>query len=295
MNIGENFKNFCNNLIIEEETKSTISDRYEKITQRLNKDFWNIDSTTENSLYVGSYGRRTAVRGFSDLDIIFKLPLILYFKYNNYAYNGQSALLQAVKISLQKRYPTTHLKGDGQVVSIKFTDKIEFEIVPAFEKNGGFEYPDSNDGGKWRFTNPKPEIKTIKDNHALTNCNLINLCRMTRVWRNEWNVPMGGLLIDTLANQFLINWEYKNRSYFYYDWMARDFFLYLSNQNTQQYYWKALGSGQHISRKGVFEDKAKRCYNLALYAIKCDSEKLYVLANKTWREIYGTAYSNESN
>jgi len=294
MNIGEKFNILCNNLTVEQKTRSTISDRYQLITQRLNTDFWSIDSKISNSLYVGSYGRGTAVRGFSDLDIIFKMPYQIYVKYNNYTYNGQSALLQAVKLSLQKTYHSTHLRGDGQVVSIRFTDEIEFEILPAFEKvDHSFLYPDSNNGGKWKSTNPAPEIKTIKVNNELTNYNLINLCRMTRAWRNKWDVPMGGLLIDTLANQFLMQWEYKHKSYFYYDFMVRDFFLYLSVQIPQKLYWKAIGSGQNVYRKGCFEKKAKQCYNLAVEAIECESQKYYYTANLKWREIYGSTYPNQ--
>ena len=94
MNIEGKFRTFCENLTVEQSTRYTISSRYKTITQRLNKEFWSNDSITQNSLYVGSYGRNTAVRGFSDLDILFCLPLDVYKKYNKYIYNGQSALLQ---------------------------------------------------------------------------------------------------------------------------------------------------------------------------------------------------------
>lgn len=293
MAIAEKFNIFCNHLTVDLETRIAISDRYKRIVQRLNKDFWKIDSDLKNSFYVGSYGRRTAVRGFSDLDIIFILPNNLYSQYTSYLYNGQSALLQAVKVSLQKTYPTTNIGGDGQVVVIEFTDGIKFEVVPTFEKtDGSYYYPDSNNGGSWKTTNPRPEIETIKQNNQFTKDNLINLCRMTRAWRNYWNVPMGGLLIDTLANSFLINWSYKDKSFLYYDWMARDFFFYLSNQNLEQNYWLAVGSSQYIYRKGKFEYKAKQCYNLTLEAIQYESNNLNSSAIKKWREIYGTAYPN---
>lgn len=293
MSIANKFSQFCENLRVPIVTRSSISNRYEVITQRLNCDFWESESKTLHSLYVGSYGRRTAVRGFSDLDILFKLPYEIYKKYNNYQYNGQSALLQSVKQSLKKTYSTTNISGDGQVIVITFYDGITFEIVPCFLNNdNSFTYPDSNNGGSWKVTNPIPEINTIKENNKLTNKNLLRLCRMTRAWRNKWNVPMGGLLIDTFANNFLINWKYKDQSYIYYDWMSRDFFLYLSSQNSQQNYWLAVGSKQYIYRKGNFEYKAKQCYNLALEAIKYGAKNMEHSATLKWREIYGTAYPN---
>lgn len=291
MSVSSQFKSFCSSLNVSQITRSHISDRYERITQRLNYDFWNIDSNKCHSLYVGSYGRGTATKGFSDLDVIFILPYHLYVKYDNYTFNGQSSLLQAVKNSLKKTYSNTDVGGDGQVVVIQFSDDMRFEVVPAFEKkDNSFTYPDSNNGGKWKVTNPKPEIQTLKNDNQLTNGNLINLCKMARSWKKEWNVPMGGLLIDTLAHKFLMNWEYKNESYIYYDWMSRDFFKYLSNQNSDQQYWFAVGSNQYIHRKGNFEGKAKKCYQLALDAIEYESKDMNYSATHKWREIYGTAY-----
>lgn len=289
MSITTQFNQFCENLRVLKDTRDSISYRYKRITKRLNLDFWDSESETSHSLYVGSYGRRTAVKGFSDLDILFTLPYAIYEKYNNYETNGQSALLQSVKRSLQTTYSTTDISGDGQVIVIKFDDGIRFEIVPCFlNENNSFTYPDSNNGGQWKVTNPNPEIKTIKDNNNLVNGNLIRLCRMARAWRNKWDAPMGGLLIDTLANSFLINWEYKDKSYTYYDWMSRDFFKYLSEQNKEQQYWRAVGSLQYIERKGNFESKAKKCYQLALDAIQSESNES--TAALKWREIYGTNY-----
>jgi hypothetical protein len=200
-------------------------------------------------------------------------------------------LLQAVKNSIKNRYHATDISGDGQVVVVSFSDGRRFEVVPAFENtNSSFTYPDSNGGGKWKITNPRPEIASIKNNNILTKGNLVNLCRMTRAWKKYWDVPIGGLLIDTLACKFLINWTDKEKSYVYYDWMVRDFFEYLANQNPQQEYWLAVGSNQFIWRKGLFEYKAKVCLNLSLEAIEYECKQKNWSDNKKWREIYGTAF-----
>ena len=230
MGVGEDFKLFCDNLTVN--NRSDISYRYEEITQRLNTDFWLSNSRTNHSLYVGYYGRGTARRGFSDLDMIFISPPDLYKRYNNYTYNGQSVLLQTVKNSIKNRYPLTDVRGDGQVVVVPFSDGMRFEVVPAFKNlDSSFTYPDSNGGGKWKITNPRPEIASIKKNNILTKGNLVNLCRMTRAWKKYGDVPIGGLLIDTLACKFLRSWADKEKSYYYYDWMVREFFEYLAKQN----------------------------------------------------------------
>ena len=54
--------------IISSEQRKTISDRYKRITKAINREFWNTDSDTAHSFYVGSYGRGTAV-DTSDIDM----------------------------------------------------------------------------------------------------------------------------------------------------------------------------------------------------------------------------------
>lgn len=293
MGLGDWFSTLCSNIRVQD--GGTIASRYKAITCRLNTDFWNTTSETSHSLYVGSYGRNTAIDGFSDLDMVFELPSDLYFKYDEYTGNGQSALLQAVRNSIQKTYSTSSLGADGQVVVISFTDGITFEVVPVFNnKAGSYTYPDSNDGGKWRTTNPRPEIEAIRSRNTVCNGNLMPLCRMMRAWKRKWEVPIGGLLIDTLAYQFIDGWQYKDRSYLYYDWMCRDIFRFMADQDKDKEYWKAPGSGQYVYGKGLFQWKATRCYNISLEAIEHESAepKREWSAKQKWREIFGTLFPN---
>lgn len=248
MALADWFQTFCYNLQVQE--GAVISNRYRSITRRLNTDFWTTTSETSHSLYAGSYGRNTAIAGFSDLDMIFQLPYAEYSKYDAYQGNGQSALLQAVKKSIEKTYSITSIRADGQVIVVPFTDGISFEVVPAFiNKDDSFTYPDANNGGSWRVTNPKPEIEAIRVRNRATNGNLVLLCRMMRQWKREWDVPIGGLLIDTLAYQFIENWPYREKSYLYYDFMCRDFFLWMAEQNMEQAYWRSPGAGQFVYGK----------------------------------------------
>jgi tRNA nucleotidyltransferase (CCA-adding enzyme) len=74
MGVAEDFRAFRDRYLISKETMGSISYRFRRITKQLNKDFWNTDSETAHSLYVGSYVRDTAAKGVSDLDISFTLP-----------------------------------------------------------------------------------------------------------------------------------------------------------------------------------------------------------------------------
>ena len=292
MGLADWFSTFCANIQVQNRT--VISYRYKAITKRLNTDFWGTTSDTAHSLYVGSYGRNTAIHGTSDVDMIFQLPLSVYKQYNDYSGNGQSALLQAVRNSVKKTYSSTNVGADGQVILIPFNDGITFELVPGFvNKDDSYTYPDSNNGGRWKTTNPKPEIEAIRARDSACNNNLVPLCRMMRSWKKKRSVPLGGLLIDTLAYQFIIDWAHRDKSHLYYDYMCRDFFAYMARQSIDQEYWKAAGSGQRVyGGKGQFQYKAKRCYNIALQAIEHETAdpKQEWSAKQKWREIFGTSF-----
>lgn len=290
MTVADKFRNFCDDIRISSNAVDNISYRYKRITKQLNNDFWNTNSDTAHSLYVGSYGRDTDIH-ISDVDMLMRLPANYYYSYNAYVSNGQSALLQAVRSSIEKTYGFTRLKGDGQVVVVPFTDGITFEVLPCFiNVDNSYTYPDANGGGVWKTTDPVPEREAIKTANDLYNGNLKRLCRMMRVWKDEWSVLISGILIDTLAYDFIRTWQYRDKSYMYYDWMARDFFEYLKNQNANQQYWLAPGSNKYVYREGNFEYKALRCYNIAVEAVRYEVDGKSYATTQKWKEIFGSKF-----
>jgi hypothetical protein len=113
---------------------------------------------------------------------------------------------------------------------------------------------------------------------------------MIRAWKDNRSVPMGGLLIDTLAHRFICNWAYRDKGKSFYDWMCRDFFAFLANEDPNKAYWLALGSNQFIHRKGSFEYKAKLAYNKSLEAIESQNNKYWYTAKSKWRELFGSVF-----
>ena len=291
MAIGERFSDFCSQLSINLDKRSSIADRTSRMVGRLNADFRGLSSQSTNRFYVGSYGRGTAIPSVSDVDLLFELPVSAYHQYHGHAGNGQSALLSAVRSSLMKTYPSSAIAGDGQVVVIRFNDGIRFEILPAFvNTEGGYNFADSNTGGSWKACKPKHEMNAFLTRNAECNGNLVQLCRMARAWRDANDVPMNGMLIDTLAFQFIATWAHRDKSYFYYDYLSRDFFSFLANQNTQQTYWLAPGSGSNVKRDGMFEYKARQAELRSLEALVHISNGQDWAAKQKYRAIYGPSF-----
>lgn len=287
MDVFQIFQAFASNLIVSNE--ESIENRFATITKRLNLDFHNINSNTNNGIYVGSYGRGTAINGVSDLDLLFVLPDSAYSQYNNREGNKQSQLLQDVKNSISNTYAQSKVRGDGQVVVIEFANDF-IEVCPVFKENdGSFTYPDSNNGGSWKKTNPLPESKETKDFNIKCSGNFIILCQMIRAWKNKSGVKIGGLLIDTLIyNFFKENEGYQNYTFESYDLLIKDFFYYLKELNDDRVYWYSPGSNQHVyKKKSNFKVKAKKAFFIVEEAIqKKENNSVYEI----WRKVFGKAF-----
>lgn len=288
MSLATYFKDFCNGLLLDnlEEMKTTVGE----IAKKLNSEYYQLDGDSESHMYiVGSVGRKTATKKTSDLDILFDLPRSLFQDYDRKE-KGQTKLLQDVKKVLKERYPRTDIGGDGQVVVIGF-DAYTVELVPGFKQSdNSFKYPDTHDGGSWKITNPLPEQKESNATDNYSNGNYRHLCRLIRKWKNTVGAKMGGLLIDTLVYN-----HFKDHN-FYYGYSFKDYyqiliylFKYLKDQDPCQTYWKALGSGQHISNdsKVRFINKAKNAYK-KLNKAKTEAERI-----NTLKELFGNKFAPE--
>ncbi|RCX18961.1 hypothetical protein DEU47_11316 [Bacillus sp. AG236] len=286
--LAESFEEFVESL--ELDNQDDIDTKFRSITKRLNMSYYDGSISEEDHGYkVGSLGRQTAIRGISDMDMLFVLPDSKYEQYDNYEGNGQSALLQDVKKELRKRYSNEKIivRGDGQVVVITFSN-YEVEVCPAFENDdGSFTYPDSNEGGKWKRTDPLVEIGESEYMIDHTNNHFKYICQMIRAWKNNIGFKMGGLLIDTLVHRFFGKYPaYVTATYEDYLPLFKDLFTYLKEQNKEQKYWRALGSRQPVYDKHkTFISKAKKAYNKIKDLTK-ESEEVY----EKLQEIFGIKF-----
>lgn len=287
MSVSTMFQDFLSNIQID--NAADISYRYGEITASLNKKFRNTDSKTDNSLQVGSYGRYTGIKGISDLDMLYIMPKSEWTNYN--MAGGQAKLLNATRDAIKARYPRTDVRVDRLVVTVTYTN-FHVEVQPVFEEfdaNGKsyFKYPDTYNGGSWKITKPRQEIAAMKEFVDQKNKNLRKLCKMARAWKNKHGIGMGGLLIDTLAYNFLKSTDYyDDKSYTYYDWLSRDFFKYLMDQPNQDHY-QALGSGQDVKVKKRFQKQAKKAYEACLAAIEAEGNDA---AYSKWKKVYGRPF-----
>jgi len=284
--ISEEFENFIDNIKVK--NSSDISVSYKGVTKKLNQTFYESDSEDNNSLQVGSYGRKTAIHGISDLDMIFILPKEIYVRFNGHDGNSQSALLQEVRKTLKEKYPASDIKVDGQVVVFNHTE-YRIEVLPVFKENdGSYTFPDTHNGGSWKTTKPVEEIEAIKSFDNETVGTLKELCRMVRSWKDYVGAPIGGLLIDTICFDFLNeNSKYYNTQFDKFDELSKAFFEYLSATEQERVFWYAPGSNQKVEKKGDFVPKAKKALKNCNLAIENSGKEL---ARNYWKKIYGRSF-----
>src|SRR5919109_911786 len=114
------FQRLIANLQLTSEQTADAAGKHQRVRRALNSWYWGVDNGTANSLLIGSYGKDTEIRPPSDVDILFELPWSVYQRYQDRLGNKQSQLLQEVKSVLERIFPTTRMRGDGQVVVVPF-------------------------------------------------------------------------------------------------------------------------------------------------------------------------------
>lgn len=254
--------------IINSETRDKISSRYKKVTKAVNMEFWNSSSETLHSLYVGSYGRNTAI-STSDIDILVWLPEEEFDRFNNLKGNSQSRFLQAVKSTIEEAYPRSDVRADGQIIKINFSDDIMFEILPSFRKDdGSFVYADTNDGGRWKPTEPKKEQEAIQDKNSDSNGLLVATCKHIRYVKQEnyKSYKLSGIVIDSFVYHAIGNWFFSDSPSFGY--ITYEEYL-LEQFKNKEFYWDLFGLDAPGSREKVNFESSKECLKKVLeYMVK---------------------------
>lgn len=288
MTVGTRFSQFLSNLMLTPDQRSDGQVKHTGVRQCL--DSWYYGSAyAGNGILVGSWGKSTEIRPPRDIDIIFVLPKEVYDRFNTRPGNKQSQLLQEVKAVLQKTYPSTVMKGDGQVVSVPFTS-YAVEVVPAFLRTGGQYYIcDTNNGGRYKTTDPNAEIAKVKSSNDTTSGNTRDLIRMLKCWQTYCNVQLRSFLIELLVIEFLDTWENRGKTTVYYDWMVRDFFNFLKGKSS----WNSVtvpGTYETIYLgDSDWKSKAESAHTRAAKA--CDyeqSDSTGYYAGVEWQKIFGT-------
>jgi Second Messenger Oligonucleotide or Dinucleotide Synthetase domain len=284
--VRQRFQQFHNSLTLTPRQFLDGMTKRNGVVSCLNRRYYGSASDTDNSFLVGSWGKETAMRPPRDVDLYFILPVSVYTRFQSYLWNPQSALLQEVKAVLAGTYPGTDMRGDGQVVIVRF-ESYNVEVVPAFLlKNGRYWICDTDQGGAYREADPWSELNYINTVDQATNGNLRPLIRMLKAWQTQCTVPIKSFQLELVAADFISQSPWRLYDYFWFDWITRDFFAYLYHRAHTSIV--VPGTHEQILLGDAWQSRAESAYWQAEKA--CDHERYNRVeaAGEEWQKIFGT-------
>lgn len=92
MSVSARFETFLSNITLTQPQITAGTSAREAVVEKLNTHYWGTTSKTNNSLYVGSWGKLTRIRSPRDVDVLFKLPKSVYDRFQGRTGNKQSQL-----------------------------------------------------------------------------------------------------------------------------------------------------------------------------------------------------------
>lgn len=284
--VRERFRQFHGNLALTTLQQTDGHTKRFNVVSCLNRAYYGRSSDTDNSFFVGSWGKGTAIRPPRDVDIYFLLDVPVYNRFQGHIWNRQSALLQEVKDVLTETFPNTDMRGDGQVVMVNF-GSYNVEVIPAFQltTQGRYWICDTNDGGSYKETSPWDEVDHLEKVDSANARNLRPLIRMLKAWQAWCSVPIKSFQLELLAAEFIAESPWRLYDWFFFDWIMRDFFAYLYGRANGTVY--VPGTLEPIALGYDWQSRALSAYQRALKACDFEQHNRVAEAGDEWQKIFG--------
>lgn len=285
--ISESFRELKANLEITELQHSTVS-----IRQR------NVRNASENELDVldsfltGSYSRHTMIAPLkeADIDIFIILDEKYYYHYNGQN-GGQAGLLDLVKRTLRKTYPSTpDISRNGQAVTIQFTDFM-VDVVPAFSRKGGGYLIPNSISQSWISTDPKKHVEIMSSANTEHDGDLVPLIKIIKGWNRSIDDYFRSFHLEVMALHILGKVKISD-----YPSGVRYFFdkgrSYVKQKNPDPAgYGGDVGS--YLNTQEKVDDAVKKFETAYTRAIKAEdyANRYYIEdAINMWRKIFGNYF-----
>ncbi len=125
----------------------------------------------------GSYTRHTYVNGLSDIDVLLDLGA---FSSSNISNKENSrAVLAYMERRLRRRFPNTDITSGRMAVTIKFSDGLELQILPAFRYHSGYRIPNPQGFG-WTITRPQIFAQLLRDRNSEVGGKLLPCIKLAK-------------------------------------------------------------------------------------------------------------------
>lgn len=275
------FQNFCEKIELDNDIILKIKNIMNKITKCVD-DYYETSTAKKRSQFIGSYGRNTAVY-VENIRVLVVLPSVLYMQLSLDIGN----ILLDLKKSLLCEFSACEFGEHGNSIWINIDGDLSFQVIPGFEfDNGVYLYWENNE---WKRLNLYNEKAVFNEVNSKYNNNLIHLCRMLKVWKNQHDISISNILLDTFAYHFFNMAVSKSYMYENYDEMVRDFFDFLLPNCIKENFISIDGT-TILERKVDIKDKVFTASSKAATAIEVSKHGDYNGALDDWKFIFGHYY-----
>ena len=277
--IKDIFRDLTSNVRIPNESLKLIYKHKKEITACIDE-YFIMNQAVISSQYIGSFGRNTAIYP-ENIRILTVIPEEMYWQLSL----GIPKILEKIKTALMKKYSSCDYSDNGNGLNININGDISFEIVPGFVyDNGQYIYLCN---GEWRKLNLKAERENFSMVNHNVNNNLVELCRMLKLWKNFLNIDISNILLDTFAYHFFCYQE-KRYSFDTFDEMFVDFFDYLEHHCIREYVI-SLDGETVLQKKIDLSDVTFLSATIARTALSVAECGMVEEAIKDWKRIFGNS------
>lgn len=253
-------------------------------------------SNVGNAHVIGGFGKGTARRGNSVVDLLVALPDHLRPCSDPELANAVTStrdLFETIACVLAHHYQGVHITRDGWLgLAMPTPQTLSVRLRPSFAcQSGGYlvAQPFARSGASpWRHSHPEAERRLLDDTDVNSGGKATDLILMLKLWRHHHDVPISSFAIECLAVEFVQSWIYRGQSALFYDWMMRDFF-----------FWMVAQAGRHLTIPGSHElvslgddwvEHAERAYFSAAQGSDFERDNRDDRALTCWRQVFGPSY-----
>ncbi len=284
--VERRFNRLLENIKITPDQAQDGENKHKGVVASLNQVYWGNRHETANRILIGSWGKTTRVRPPRDVDILFILPVDLYWQLQKRLGNRQSQLLQDMRNVLLKSNSATNIRGDGQVVVVPF-NSYRIEVAPAFPcEGGGYLTCDTEDGGSYKHVDPFAEFAAFDAADRQCNGNVRKLTRILKQWQHYGDVSIKSFHLEAIVKEMLPLRTYGGSSEFWFDWLVRDALAHLISRVNGWFYMPV--TGEQVFLGNAWLSKAQTAYQRALKACDYEGGNHEILAGNEWQKIFGT-------
>lgn len=283
----KNFNKLLENIKLTDLQKEDASTKVQGVCEALQEKYYpTISYNGSTKLLIGSYGKHTNIRPPRDIDLLFKMPVEEFQRFDALAGNKQSQLLQEVRGVLKDKFSTTEeIRAFGKVIVIGFSEGTHtVELLPAWLlTSGSYRIPNSENGGSWDTWNPVAEIENISKSNQATGCTC-SLIRMIKCWVRVCSTPLKSFVVEILVINYLQE-KYGNNVASSYSDLVSGFFEYLKAQKNSIITSPANSSVINLGEE--WYSRADSAHARAQKAISLENEGKLHDASLEWRKVFG--------